>query len=318
MATKHLDPEQLEVFLAVAEELSFSRAGRRVNLSQSAVSRVIAQLERQLGVALFNRSTRTVSLTTHGEQFVEVARTITSQSQRALDDFQAFVHAEGGVITFAALQSIAATMLPRVLASFRATHPGIEIRVLDVTADEIQRLVTGGQIDFGLSFIGMEGDPPSPPGMSHLERTPLFLDTLLLAVHPDHPLAAQESVSWAEMAEHPVITMTPASSTGRIERDIPAQQGLTLQINTTATTIQTVVALVSAGLGVAPVPALAVPMISYTDLAFRPMREPRVRRQIGILRNRAYPLSPPAAAFIDHLRSMRDSDLKLWQGVTRL
>ena len=141
----------VEVFLALAETLSFRRTAERVHLSQPAVSGVVARLEGSMGTPLFDRSTRSVRLTEAGEAFLAPARTLVAQAAAASVAVRDIVELRQGRVRIAVLPSLAATVVPRVLAQMAMRHPGVRLDVLDTLSVASFELVRAGEADFALT-----------------------------------------------------------------------------------------------------------------------------------------------------------------------
>src|SRR5262245_656673 len=154
-----VDLHQLRIFVAVARLGNFTRAAERLGLSQPSLSLHIRQLEQDLGVRLFDRSTRSVALTPAGEDFLPTA-------ERLLDDFRAAAAAVAdlaarrrGRVAVAVLPSVAADLLPRAIALLRARHPDVSVSLRDDVAEHIPARVRSGEVDFGLGAIdSMDAD----------------------------------------------------------------------------------------------------------------------------------------------------------------
>ena len=177
----------LEVFRAVAETRSFTRAAERLHVSQPVVSRTVRELERSLGVTLLVRTTRTVELTPHGEALLEITQDLLGRFDRAMDRFIAYCRGEYGRIVVATLPSIAAAVLPPVLVDLVAEHPDAQIEILDVTADEATRAVRSGSADLAIA---------SPATGDGFDVEPLLRDRFVAVLPTAHPLAARRSLTW--------------------------------------------------------------------------------------------------------------------------
>ncbi|MBD8596522.1 LysR family transcriptional regulator [Pseudomonas sp. CFBP 8772] len=150
----HFDLNDLQAFRAVVEKQGFRRAAESIRITQSALSRRIEKLESALGVKLFERTTRKVSLTNVGRAFLP-------QVERLLDDLDLALLSIGdgganrrGTLTVACVPSAAYYFLPHAIRSFHAQYPLINIRLIDVSANEVSAAVASGEADFGVSFTG--------------------------------------------------------------------------------------------------------------------------------------------------------------------
>ena len=138
-------PRDLDIFLVLAETGSFRRTAAQVHLSQSAVSGVVARLEESLGTRLFDRTTRSVHLTAAGQVFVEQAKLLSAQTQEAVQRVQHITQIQSGKVSLAALPSLAATVVPRVMARFAEQHPDIALQLHDTLSGPAFDLVRAGR-----------------------------------------------------------------------------------------------------------------------------------------------------------------------------
>src|SRR5882757_4636266 len=177
----NINLHQLRIFVAVARLGNFTRAAERLGLSQPSLSLHVRQLEQDLRVRLFDRSTRSVALTRAGDDFLPIA-------ERLLGDFQSAVAAvtdlaarRRGRVAVAVLPSVAAELLPRAIALLRARHPDVSVSLRDDVAEHIPARVRSGEVDFGLGAIDtMDAD---------ISGSELISDELIAVLPPAHALA---------------------------------------------------------------------------------------------------------------------------------
>ncbi len=290
------DLRQLRVFAAVARLGNFTRAAERLNLSQPSLSLHMRQLEKSLGIRLLDRSTRAVSLTRAGEDFLPVA-------ERLLEDFQQAVrsvadlaaHRRGRVVA-SVLPSVAADLLPRALAALREQHPGIAVSIRDEVAEQIVARVRSGEADFGVGAMdGLDAD---------VESVALLRDELVAVMPQEHPLARVAKPSWRALARYPFVAMSRDSSVRRLTDQAFAQNGLPNAPAYEAKYMSSAIGLVGQGLGVAALPSSARLMVEQAGLHHARLTDPVMRRQIGVLSRQGRSLSPAAEALVAILRKM--------------
>src|SRR4051812_27561325 len=172
----NLSLRQLAAFEAVARAGSFTAAAERLRLSQSALSRTVAGVERTLRVSLFERTTRTVTLTAEGRQLLAVADRILAAHRAGMNDLARYLAGEHGTVTIATLPSVAAVLLPRILSVFHEQHPGITIRILDGLAGTVNGHLLDGDADLAITIPDR-----APPRM---QRRALALDRFFAALPP--------------------------------------------------------------------------------------------------------------------------------------
>ncbi|OBI92018.1 LysR family transcriptional regulator [Mycobacterium sp. 1245805.9] len=190
-----MELRQLEYFLAVADNLSFTRAARRLHVVQSGVSATIKALERELGAELFVRGPAGVTLTSAGRALAPHARATIDAARVAKDAVAAAGGSVGGTVRLGTLMSVNNIDMPTLLAELRARHPGVlvQIRFARAGSAGLAQQLRDGSLDVALLVF-----PDGPPADLHTRLVAAF--PLLLLVPADHPLAGRESVSLAELA----------------------------------------------------------------------------------------------------------------------
>jgi DNA-binding transcriptional LysR family regulator len=188
---------QAEAFLAVAEELHFGRAASRLHVSQPRVSRLIAALERQVGGALFERTSRRVTLTPLGAQFHAELGAAYAQLQAALDHARRAAREAGGQLCIGFTNTTEGPALSRLVAMFEACHPGCQVMLREVPVTEAYAALRTSEIDVLIHWLVVdEPDLTAGPAIDRQDR--------VLAVAASHPLSKQETVSVEDLAGQPV------------------------------------------------------------------------------------------------------------------
>lgn len=288
---------QLEVFAATSRAPSFSEAAKRLGVAQPSVSAAVRKIESDLGVRLFDRTTRSLKLTPEGRALAAVAEDLVRDVETALESIGQRLGGRRGRIAIAALPSIAASLLPDVLRDFAHDFPGIEIGVWDVLHDRAVSMLHDGVVDFAVTT--------QPASFAGLRFETLGSDEFHLVCRPDHPLAGQGSISWRNLAKYPFVAMAPTTSVRRFTDAAFMDNGLVIQPRYEVEQVPSAAALVAAGLGITALPILAMALFDKSRLASRPLRAPAIRRSIGILTVEDRPLSLPARALISMLNGAR-------------
>ncbi len=274
---------QLRAFVAVAQTGSFSRAARQLAMSQSALSQAVQQLEAEVGVRLLDRTTRSVQLSAMGSEFLPGIQRLLADLDHQVQDLQDLKEHRRGHVAVTCVPSVALRLLPAVLAQFQQAHPMVSVAVREAPRHQIITALRSGDAELGIANV--PGDDPD------LDSAFLLTDTFALVMRRDHPLAARETVTWAESAAAGVIAMAPGTGIRlEMERGLP----------TTSATLPhheaehpaTLLAMVEAGVGVAPLPSLAWPRPDHPELTFRPLTAPRVERQLFLIKRSGRDLSP--------------------------
>jgi DNA-binding transcriptional LysR family regulator len=187
----------LRYFIAVAEELNFSRAAERLHMAQPPLSAAIRQLERELGVDLFARTTREVTLTDAGQAFLEGARRTLADVDRAAEDAKRAGSGELGRLRLAYSWSTRFETLPALGRAFRASHPGVELLGQEMWNARMIPAFESGSIDLALSLC--------PEIAAELELAPIRKERLIALLPEDHPLAGEEAIPLSSLADEEFV-----------------------------------------------------------------------------------------------------------------
>jgi len=283
---------QLRAFLAVARQQHFRRAAESIHLSQPAVSRHIAELEAELGIRLFDRTTREVVPT-------EAGRYLESAMGRVLDELEgvlSHVHSESerkrGKVHVASVPTLSAGLMPQCIADCASRYPELTIQLHDQAQTMVLDSVRGGEVDFGIAI--------DPPLTGEFDSELLLRDPFVLVCRPEHPLARLDRVPWRKLHGEPLILLDYSSGSRRlidhalasrhIEANIVQQTGHTL----------TTFRMVEAGLGISVSPALSPPP---PTLVTRPLTPPE-SRNVVLIKRRQRSLSPLATLVWERLRAL--------------
>ncbi|MFS8098241.1 LysR family transcriptional regulator [Lentzea alba] len=240
-----MELRQLEHFLAVADECHFTRAARRMHVSQSGLSASIRALEVELGAPLFLRTTRQVELTQAGRALLPEARRALSSVESARDAVAAVQGLLRGTLSVGSLQCLHVVHLPAVLARFHELHPGVEIRMRQSGNAELVEEVRAGRLD--LAFVTRQ-----PKMADDLRVSTLASEPLVLACAPESPFATRESVELSELAGQAFVDFNVDWGT-RDEVD-RALAGVERRVAVEVNDVHSLLDFVGFGLGVALVP----------------------------------------------------------------
>ncbi|MCJ8206736.1 LysR family transcriptional regulator [Pseudomonas sp. RGM2987] len=284
--------QHIRAFLVVAQTGSFAKAAAALNLSPSALTVQIQQLEDWLGVALLERSPRHVALTSAGQNNLLPMEKLLLDLDNIVSASRDLAALRRGVVSIAALPSLCAGALPPLLKDFREQFPGIEVRLRDVVARRIDLLVRDGEVDFGLGV----------QARTHygLEFQTVLEDRLCLFVPADHPLARLRTIKLNQLTTQPIILTGRDSSVRELVEQLFADASLQLSPGLEANYMSTVLALVRQGLGVSLLPESADD--AREGLVKVPVDHPGVTRQIGLITRTGQTLSPAAEQFIAMLK----------------
>ena len=289
-----IDTLGVQAFIAIADQGGFGRAAESLHITQTALSRRVQNLEAFLGVKLVERTTRSVTLTAIGRDFLPQARRLLTDLASALVEIRESGKALRGDVTIACVPTVGVQYLPDIVRQYAALHPANRLRILDHSSSGVAAAVLRREAEFG---INMQGTP-------HPELTslPLLKDRLVLVCRDDHPLARKKTLAWKALEPYPVIL--PGHESGnRPHLDLALERHkVKLQAFYEVQRSSTAVGMVAKGVGVAVVPALAVQTDAYPGLRVIALVDPVVSREIVLLaRNKAH-LTPAAQALYDLIR----------------
>lgn len=291
----NIDLEDLRAFVATAEMQSFRAAADSIHLSQPALTRRIQKLEATLGVSLLERTTRRVSLTAVGRDFLPRARRLLDDLETSLLSVREIAERRSGLVSIACIPTAAYYFLPDVISAFTEEFPAIRFRIFDAGANEVLQSILNREADFGITLLGAD-DPD-------VTFDPLIEEPFLLACRRDHPLAQQESVTWADLAAHRFVTVGRTSGNRLIMDLALARANVRPRSFFEVQHLSTSLGLVEAGLGVAALPRMALPAGPHPSIVTLPLIEPRVTRTVGVVRVPGARRAPAAEQFYQMLLS---------------
>jgi DNA-binding transcriptional LysR family regulator len=296
----HVELRQLRYFVAVAEELSFSRAARKLHIAQPPLSRQIKQLEQELGFPLFLRSTRQIALTEAGARYLAEIRTIFGTLEAARRAAHALAVRPDWELQIGHIPSLTVPFLPPLIAELRNEFPQAAIGLTELSYEEQIEAILARQIDLGL-FASEE----FPAGFSH---TVVFSSPRGVLLPANHRAVGESGVSLAGLSDEEFICISVRGSRGHQEVTIEVcrEVGFTPKITHFASSPDDLVNLVGAGFGVSVLPALGTPRLMVPGVAFRPIREPLRDFEIYAVWDPAR-LNPVATRLLELLKEPRGS-----------
>ena len=291
----NLELRQLAYVVKIAEERNFSRAAEKLHITQPSLSQQLSRLERELGLALFKRSTNSVELTHAGAVFVEKATHILDLVEQLRREMEDIAELRRGRLVIGSLPITGAHLLPRVIPVYRATYPEIELVLVEETTRNLEKLTADGGTDVSLLTL-----PLMEPS---LVGEPIFEEEILLAVPAHHPLAAAgKPVPIAALRDEPFVLLKKGQGFRAMVHELCRTAGFSPRVVFESTNIETVQSLIAAGMGIGFVPRMVIrsapdePIPVYLPLAERPTRT------LVIAYRKGRYLSKAAEAFIRTFR----------------
>ena len=288
------DLRQLRHFIAVAQHLHFGRAAAALHLSQPPLSRSIQDLEARLGATLLARSRRKVALTPEGARFLEEAQRIIAQLERAVLEVGSMAAGAGGRLRLGFVSLADFGVLPGLLKAFKASHPGVALALREMLSPDQAIALSAGELDFGLLL---------PPVAGDLEHLVVQRERFVVALPARHALARARGRIAMRQLSGEAFVMAPrdiAPGLHDIVALLAARAGFSPRVAQEAIQMQTVVSLVSSGLGVAVVPS-SVANLGRRGVAYREIADAHQRLDLWLAWRRGS-LGVAGRDFVQHAR----------------
>jgi LysR family carnitine catabolism transcriptional activator len=283
----------LKCFAQVADRQSISKAAADLHVSQSALTLTIQQLESFIGLRLFDRTTRSVALTSGGEDFLPMAKRLIDDFDSALGDMRALGERGRGHVSIAVVPSIVALVMPQVMARFAHLYPSVSVHLREDSSGGAEQRVLSREADFGIS---------SPvEHLQSLKYTALFEDRFAVVYASGHPLGKLKRIRWKDLAPYQVIGFSQDS---RLASQISLMQATSVPEQVRKPRYQvshttTIRSLVDRGLGISVMPSLSAKREPLDSLQCRLLEEPTYRRQVCLIEIAQRGRSPAAQALLE-------------------
>lgn len=285
--------KQLKVFVTVAQEKSFSRAGERIGLSQSAVSHSVKELENHTGVRLLDRTTREVVLTDAGQQLALRLERLLDELNSTLRDTGRMGQQLSGKVRVAASQTISAHLIPQCIAEKPSPLSRYSVCPARSSAAVGDGSIRQGDVDFGIVI------DPGPVG--DLQCEAILSEPFFLLCHRDSALAVEDYVPWQALQGAKLVLQDYASGSRPLIDAALARNGIQANIVQEIGHPATLFPMVAAGIGISILPALALPLPEGSPLVVKRIT-PVVERQLMLVRRKNRSLSTAAEALWDVVR----------------
>jgi LysR family carnitine catabolism transcriptional activator len=274
----------LKTFIVVARDGSFNQAAEKLSRTQPAVTLSIKQLEAYLNLNLFERTTRSVTLTKDGKNFLPIANRLVLDFDIAITDMAGVSECRSGHVSIAVVASIATNILPKIIKAFTLKHPNISIHLYDDNSKGVQQRVESNEVDFGIASLWHAN--------KKLDFLPFLSDAYVMVCNKDHPLAKNVSISgWQQLVGYDFIG-SGLTHTLKMQKYIGSPK---YEFSNTTTLI----AMLKANIGITVLPSLAIP--DDPDLVFFPLANPTEKRNICLITRQKTIQSPAARAMIQIL-----------------
>lgn len=291
---------QLSAFISVADNGSFTRASEQMHLTQSAVSGLIKELESSLGIVLFDRTTRQLSLSVVGHHLLPQARRILNEMQLFENEASSLTSLAQGQVRLAVSQ-FAASSMPAVIAQFAKAYPDISVSLLDCSAENVLEHIQNIEVDLGVGTERGFTEPDDDISADLLYQLPFCV------VMPDnHALAQKTEVIWQDLVDTPLITLQGPfieQVTAELDEEIASHiQQARYKVNFMSTALE----MTRQGFGITlclPYMPEVIDWVSANGLQMRPLAQPVKMRRLFIYQRSSRALSPASIAFKQFLQT---------------
>jgi DNA-binding transcriptional LysR family regulator len=304
-----MDLRHLRYFQAVAEELSFSKASRRLHIAQPALSRAVKELELAIGVELLARTRRSVALTPAGAVLLDECRLLLQRFDEALRRVQRTAAGEEGELRLGYIGPPTQMFLGRIVKEFRARFPRVSVVLEERTPERVWEMVARGRLTIGLTR------PVTPHHALGLHTLTLREERLYAAFPTGHQLAARSVIRWHELGSHPLIILSRREGVSLHDAVLAAclRAGFTPAVAYTPSLISTLLTYVEAGAGIGIVSDSICALGQGLPLVFRPLSPSQTVELVMVWSDKSD--TPPAAAFRRLLEEWKSLGL-LWKRVS--
>ena len=268
---------QLEYFVAVAERLSFRAAADACFVTQPGLSAQLKDLERLLGVQLFERNQRTVLLTPAGETLLPLARSILTASGEFVDLARSLTRPLSGTLRLGVIPTVAPYLLPKTLPALRRRYPQLQVRLHEDLTHRLLELLSHGRLD--LLLVALEAD------LGNVSTLALATDPFVVAVPAQHRLAKRKRVTEADIAAEQVLLLDDGHCLRDQALAVCHTSGASEVGDFRASSLNTLVQMVAGGLGITLLPRLSVEVEApqLSQIVILPFRKPEPSRTIGLV-----------------------------------
>ncbi|HXB55618.1 MAG TPA: LysR family transcriptional regulator [Vicinamibacteria bacterium] len=245
-----MDVRQLDMFRAVAEEGSFTRAAERLHVSQSAISRQIKLLEEELGGVLLHRGGKRVALTPPGELLLKTANRVHRDLQEVASQISDTHALHRGTLSLAGGMTVCMHILPRVLRKYLRLYKEVDLRVVSAATETILRLIRNHEVDLALLTL--------PIVAKDLEVVPVLKEEMVVVTARGHPLSRERTIETSRLGRYPWILYEAGSNTRKILEQFFREEEIQVDVAMETENVEIIKSMVAAGLGITLIPYAAI------------------------------------------------------------
>lgn len=289
-----IELRQLKYFLAVSKELHFTKAAEKLNISQPSLSQQIRALEHELGMPLFDRIGKKISLTEAGKILLLHTKTIfreIEQTRSAIQDLNGLQH---GSLTIGSLLTVVNYLLPPAILNFNKLYPNIELSVLGLRTGDIREKLLQNELDIGITFLPVQD--------KEIVSIPLYKSELTLVVPTGHTLTERSHISIVELQDYPLILLPQNFFLTELITSHCQQFDFTPKPILEISTMESLIQMVSKGMGITVLPKPYIDFLQNTNIQALKIKDPTPTIDIGLIYRKDKYMCAATRAFIEQLK----------------
>ncbi|MDO4251163.1 MAG: LysR family transcriptional regulator [Moraxella sp.] len=285
---------QLKAFVAIAHCKSFTKAADELHLTQSSLSGLIKEMEKQIDVKLFERTTRQIHLSEAGERLLPHAVRVLGEMRLLDNEIDSLKDFHQGKVRLAVSQQLAASAIPELIYRFRHAHPNVQVTLLDCPVEKVISSVQLLEADLGIG--------PDYPFSNDLTASELFSSPFYLVVRPEHPLARRSQIQWQELADAGDLVTLQEPFANQIMSALPTQLNERLfRADYEVNFLSTALGMTKMGLGMTLALPYSKTWVDQHGLVMIPLKDPVIRLKFLLYIHKRRSITPAVAAFRDFL-----------------
>lgn len=289
-----IELRQLKYFLAVSKELHFTKAAEKLNISQPSLSQQIRALEHELGMPLFDRIGKKISLTKAGKILLLHTKTIFREIEQARSAIQDLNGLQHGSLTIGSLLTVVNYLLPPAILNFNKLYPNIELSVLGLRTGDIREKLLQNELDIGITFLPVQD--------KEIVSIPLYKSELTLVVPTGHTLTERSHISIVELQDYPLILLPKNFFLTELITSHCQQFDFTPKPILEISTMESLIQMVSKGMGITVLPKPYIDFLQNTNIQALKIKNPTPTIDIGLIYRKDKYMCAATRAFIEQLK----------------
>ncbi|PEP48363.1 LysR family transcriptional regulator [Bacillus pseudomycoides] len=298
-----IELRQLEYFVAVSNELHFTKAAEKLNISQPSLSQQIRALEHEIGMPLFDRIGKKISLTEAGRILLSHSKKVFHEVEQAYAAIQDLNGLQQGKLTIGALLTTVNYLLPPAILNFNALYPNIELSVLGLRTGEIREKLLQNELDIGITFLPVQD--------KEIISIPLYQNELTLVVPINHELTQHTTVTMGVLQKYPIILLPKNFFLTQLIRSHCQNFNFTLKPILEISTMESLIHMVSKGIGITVLPKPYIDFLQSNSIQAIKIKNPTATIEIGIIYRKDKYMCAATRMFIEQLQKIVASFQKI-------